>query len=569
MTNLIDILTYIIPLSIRKDWLLSKRNFFDAEEKRTEALEEEYEKNGTHPSKRFYEPYEDKPSRNPTAWGCYCITYIIDLDGLMFTVEDYFAKFRLRNIPRGDDGKLWLEYLTMDAFGNYVLVPETPQKYCVRFCGEDAEPVSEKDLNLYRTFADDVKIIDESIWMSQALGQTFSPTYIIASTITKALMMAHNHKFREECYRTLTPGEDTFYQIAEILLRAASPAGVSLSQTLSVENPSYSCYLGGFDGKFYKYRGCTILITKDCSNYERLKANTGLAVAHAQETGTDISTVIIFSIWHVAVVIISGAVSGKLRVSRSSLYPFLAKFGFEELDKALSLLAQYLRPHCVDGSFSKWDASGGGLSGRINQSLPYDVLVQIMRLVDFKTYDAFALVSKSMRKEWFLRPRICNYTISCVKSADVQLYRYFPRCTLQATREEDGESVTLHLFYEIPCVYKGFKDGDDYCECHGQLCCPCPNPCEKKYCRKPVGLRMPNLREARRLEKQSTAEFMVMNYRLGRGKEGGDYFSRTFRPGLSILDTSRCCERCMSVEVTGREPTSVAEKCLYKCMEDN
>lgn len=459
---------------------------------------------------------------------------------------------------------LWLRYLSLDALMNYVLMPDTPRRYCLHFYNKEG-PLSEKGLDLYMTFAGSVKIIDESVWMSRLPGQTCPPTFIIASTVTKALMMAHNPKLREECHQPAIPDRDIFHQIAELLLRAASPAGVSMSYPVSAEVERHNLLMHSYDrlpyrGNFYNYRGCIILLTKDCSNGERLEANIGLAVAHAQETGTDTSTVIILSIWHVAVVLISGAVFGKLEVSQSRAYPFLAGFGSEEFDTALSLLAHYLRPRCVDGPFPTRDVNRGDQSGCTNQSLPFDILVQIMPLVDFRTYDAFSLVSKSLRREWFLHPRICNYTISHAKDMGGVFYRGFPRCTIQATREEDGEPVTLYLSYKVPCL---LEFPEDYYGRFGTVydlpCCECPNLCINKFCRKSVVLRMPVMDQNRLWERVRNGMKLILDSASWENPAGDNHFTSTFPLCLSILDLSKSCGRCMAADVAGRMPTSLAE----------
>ncbi|EJD00568.1 uncharacterized protein FOMMEDRAFT_159307 [Fomitiporia mediterranea MF3/22] len=333
-----------------KEWLEKQKDFYASELERLNELEEELGE----VDEEDIKPYLQMPGfecYRSGLWPNYEYEYTIDLSEERFSVGN--AHFPLWNIPRGDDGKAWIKYLDPDSHG-ICLRPDTPSQHCHRV-PLMLQPVSEAGLAAYRTVALSVKTINESTWMPHRDGKL---SMVLSSTIIRALMMYH---YTDMQSKFLVEGDDAepLQTYAQLLLCAASPAGFMLSSLPA--DPYLGDPVRRPPRAFYRYRGCIIFVTLDCSTLEQLQSNIGLTIEHARENRTDDCTFIIFSIHHIAIAMISGAVTGALHVSHSNIILFFAAFGFEGLETGLHLIAHYLRPHCIDGG--------------VITIIPFDVLI--------------------------------------------------------------------------------------------------------------------------------------------------------------------------------------------------
>ncbi|KAH8112903.1 hypothetical protein DFH11DRAFT_390183 [Phellopilus nigrolimitatus] len=445
-------------------WLEVARNFFEGEARKFKKYEDGRPKGGdsdTELNEEMYAKYYSKPSRRPPS--DYEWTYTLDLDLLAFSINDG-VHFRLNNIPRGEDGKKWIYYLTSDGYGKRCLRPDTPRKYVVTLVS-DVSPTAD-GLAHYETFASDVNHIREDAWLAPENMQVLTTGRSVASIIVRGLIMENYCDLSEAC--RYPPYSDHFQAMATLLVCAAAPGSTSLTGEARHREIIYSGYLKKVrfyfrrtESVFFRFRGCIILLTDKLESREHLRANVGLAVSHARETGVKSCTVLILSILYVAVAVIS--VSGpELRVSQSDIYPVLAAYGNDEeqFSKGLGILTYYLRPHCMEDT-SKSDppfpprktlfpfelpVSNARKNTYVQDpSLPYDILIHIMSLVDSKTYDTFQFVSKVLRREWAAHPRILDYTIAGVAAVNMQTNAYLPDVTLNA-RTRDGLSTSLAIF---------------------------------------------------------------------------------------------------------------------------
>ncbi|EJC99212.1 uncharacterized protein FOMMEDRAFT_31301 [Fomitiporia mediterranea MF3/22] len=379
-----------------KVWLENTRAFYKSEWERIKKLDEENK--DLDENKGDYDPYLYRPRKDLPE--LYCdFNYTIDLDAERFCVYD--AAFPLWNIPRGDNGEDWLQHIAIVGVTNNkcVLWPDTPRQYRVAI---EPTPVSEVGLAVYQALTQNVEIIDESAWMT---FNTDHPRLALASANTRGLMMCHNCQINSAVLTR--EGGKPFHSYSELLLRAASPGGLTLAFRPSTHNNDGNEKGDGGEGEgeedgddkanrntgkplysFYRYRGCIVFVTEDCSTPGHLQANIGLAVGHARETGTNNCTVIIFSIRHVAVAVLTGVISGPLQVAHTRAQPFLEGFG--------------------DGGLEK------------------DVLLHIMELVDSDTHTAFSLLSALRR---------------------------------------NGAHATLIIFYRVFPFYGNCNDGRHCCLC--------------------------------------------------------------------------------------------------------
>ncbi|KAH8112904.1 hypothetical protein DFH11DRAFT_1545444 [Phellopilus nigrolimitatus] len=413
------------PYSQPAAWLEVARNFFEGEARKFKKYEDGRPKSDKSDDvdcekEEFFRHFRycSKPSQKPPSheefvgW-----IYTLDLDLLVFSVDEG-AHFRLNNIPRGEDGKKWIYYLTTDGCGRHCLRPDTPREYVAMLVAN--VPLAEDGLAHYRTFASDITRIREHVWMAPKNTQRLAA-----------------HPLPELRVVVYTPTLATLQMLVQF--------------TEKLKAHSF-----GSEG---------------LQSGDHLRANVGLAVSHTRETGVKSCTVLIFSIHYVAVVMIS--VSGPdLRVSQSDIYPVLAAYGNDEeqFSKGLGILTYYLRPHCIE-DISKFDPPFPPSKTLFtfelpipkarnkiyvqDPSLPYDILTHIMSLVDSKTYDIFQFVSKALRREWAAHPRISDYTIAGVAAVNMQTNTYLPDVTLNA-RTRDGLSTSLTVF----CTETGVKAFD-------------------------------------------------------------------------------------------------------------
>ena len=501
---------------------------------------------------RSYEPYDKRPD-TLLNYGLRCspaFDYIVNLDEEIFAIGPG-AFFSLRNIPRGESGDLWQRFLTYDYSG-ITVQPDFPRDH-PRFPQDNVPPPIHLDNGLasYRKFQGTVKFIDSSSWMPREDHEIRSPSRALSSAITKALLFSHFTSFREA--RRSAVMSERFRFKAEILIRAASPSGFSLRESWRVYNPyTYSPdkmlpFGHVFWGqRMFRYRGCVIFLTQGCSSDEYLQAHVGLAIRHARDTGKDRCTFIIFSIAHVAVAVISGALSDQPEVSHSKLYSFLETFGSDEFEEAFGLLTHYLRPHCIDGG-AILRTAGEGVQGAI---LPWDILQRIMQAVDDETYDKFRLVCKGLRRDWFLHPRVDGFTVNSVGNSSYRTFKHIPRFILHVT-DRDGCETTLCLFGQVPCGYTHHELG---CRC--EPCCPCSNLCEGKVCHCKVELRLPPLAEVEAdiVNLSDPDKWLRKSRRECRALlEDG----KVFRTDLRLVDLCRSREYCCGdyTESSCSEPT--------------
>ncbi|EJD00560.1 uncharacterized protein FOMMEDRAFT_30559 [Fomitiporia mediterranea MF3/22] len=502
----------------------------DAYKDRIKKLEEELGELG----EEDLEPYIQRPSRNSGPDPNYDYYYYVDLDSERFGVAA--AQFRLWDIPRGDDGEEWIQYIDADGFHISVLRPDTPRQYCYRSMHKPLS-VSEDGLAAYQAEASSIDMIDESTWMNSSAGH---PSLVLASAITRGLMMYDNGRIyaaRVKKHRNVTA--ILYHNYAEILLRAASPSGFMLSfAPRKSDFPSYPSREPTYT--HYRYRGCVVSVVEDCSTPEHLHAAIGLAIQHARDVGKDACTFIIFSIQHIAVAEVKGAVSGTLHVSQSNFQPYMDAFGYEGLEKGLSLAAHYLHPHCIDGGAIKFVSSEANTKNPNCPPLPLDILLRIMELVDIKTYDTLSQVCKALRKGWFQQPRLCDYKIASCRSFEMEPCNYLTGAMLRGLRI-DGMVTSLLVYYP---VHRFHDDADHrkYVDWYDNSCCPCSHLCVEKKCAKPLQLQaVPGSKNIYKFEDTR----MIYGSR-GQKNCYGEYICswNKYMPGLFIMDSDNVCEVC-------------------------
>ncbi|EJD00559.1 uncharacterized protein FOMMEDRAFT_22328 [Fomitiporia mediterranea MF3/22] len=213
-------------------------------------------------------------------------------------------------------------------------------------------------------------------------------------------------------------------------------------------------------------------------------------------------------------------------------------FGYETLEKSLSLIAHYLRPHCIADSAIKYVLPEEDSKIPSYASLPLDVLLRVMELVDSKTYDTFSLVCKSLRKEWFLHPRVSDYRINAAETFEMEICNYLPRARLHGFRA-DGTATSLLIFYPV----HRFHDDDDCknrIKCRYNSCCSCPHLCIEKKCPKPLQLQAPL---------ESKGIYRIDETRTERQDGESLYWEyiwswEEYMPGLVLMDPNNVCEIC-------------------------
>ncbi|KAH8113171.1 hypothetical protein DFH11DRAFT_1776775, partial [Phellopilus nigrolimitatus] len=472
-----------------KAWLEVARDFFEGEARKFKKFEDDRSKSDNVDREdedylRYFR-YRSKPSQKPPSLTVGWI-YTLDLDLLVFSV-DKGAHFHLENIPRGEDGKKWIYYLTSDGCRKHCLRPDTPREYVAMLVAD--VPSTEDGLAHYRTFASDINRIREHVWMAPENMQALTAGRSVASIVVRGLIMTNYCDLSEACkYPSYSV---RFRAMAKLLVCAAAPGSTSLIVARHRELIDYlknaRLQFGRTENVFFRYRGCIILLTNRLETMEHLLANVWSAVMHARETDAKSCTVLIFSIRCVAVAVIS--ISGpKLRVSLSEIYPVLAAYGIDEerFSKGLGILTYYLRPHCV-GDISKADLPFPPSKTNFtfefpvssarkyiqDPSLPYDILIHIMSLVDSKTYNIFQFLSKALRREWAAHPRVSDYTISGVANVNIQTNTYLPDVTFKA-RTRDGLSTSLTIF----CTEEGQRAFDS--EKDDSSCLAYPSPYANK-----------------------------------------------------------------------------------------
>ncbi|KAH8113165.1 hypothetical protein DFH11DRAFT_1603370 [Phellopilus nigrolimitatus] len=481
-------------------WLKEKRYFYDIESERFRQYQNtrvswEFEK-----MEEVYAKYFIKPRRRHPVLD-YEISifwiYTLDLDRLIFSVDEG-ACFRLDNIPRGEDSRKWIRYLSLDGCGKYCLRPDTPGVYVAPPLFLPL-PSTELEKNAYlRAFPPSIGRLKESAWLAPEEDQALVTSAAVASAIVRGVIMDYCCDIFVAC--NLPPESDQFQAMAELVLRAAAPGSLILTEACG-RAPSE--YLRGRSSKgkdqtvFYRFRGCIILLTNKLDANEHLKENIGLAVSHAVKSMTLNCTVLIFSILRVAVAVIS--IRGyNVRVSVSEVYQVVEAYGRneEEFRISLRLLSHFLRPHCTGASSSltvplnRWPltfrSSASGTRRPIkNPSLPYKVIFRIMRFADSETYSRFQFVSKALRREWAAHPRISDYTIQGVTTVNRQENIHLPDVTFSAWTK-DGSLTPLDVFY-TELHAKDFNFEEDF-----QSSPTYPSPyANKKAHWKPLVIRLP------------------------------------------------------------------------------
>jgi len=167
----------------------------------------------------------------------------------------------------------------------------------------------------------------------------------------------------------------------------------------------------------------------------------GMVVRRARELDLKDCTAILWSVDHVAVVVISGD-----KVSCSDAIPVAAAIGRDDkkFKQGLRLIAHYFPPPCAEG--------GAYFTSR----LPLDIFVRVLEFADAGTALSVGRTSKALRLEWLKRPAIGPYTLLSASAPDGE----FVAQAHSSGKEEVHAPVKL--FIQLPTC-RSFGDSDSEC----------------------------------------------------------------------------------------------------------
>ncbi|KLO05611.1 hypothetical protein SCHPADRAFT_1002812 [Schizopora paradoxa] len=344
-------------------------------------------------------------------------SFLFDLDKLIFTMDER-VHFPLDNLPPYDE---WITYLAQDGSEYSCILPSTPDMYR-DLVNRRMDPIRKltsrenEDLTLYEETRPE--IIGASSWGSETAPQWLTPARHLAKIAFTGFVSARysiisNVKFQEL----------VFEDLAMELLTAGAPAGSILTedkhvvsdwiwkhQIKSSRDPEYarlrlSCGVEPPPKRTrcnaFWYRGRLIVLVRTLKIIKsHFQSKIGFVIRRAREKGLQECTAILWSIQHVAVVVVSGE-----KVSHSKVIPVVAAFrkegakckrGFE---KGVELLIHFLSPIA---------SSGGFLSAR----LPLDSFIRIMDFTDKSTSAALGMTSKALRHEYLRYPWIGPFIVT-------------------------------------------------------------------------------------------------------------------------------------------------------------
>ncbi|TDL16210.1 hypothetical protein BD410DRAFT_808262 [Rickenella mellea] len=229
-----------------------------------------------------------------------------DAEELRAFIINKLVAFRFANIPRGEDGNAWMQYLDFDCdgFGYDHVEPSTPHQYALILSRTPPEP-SPSGLDRYGEL--EIKALAQSEWTSQDLNlsQQFS------LHAAEGLIMLHYHSFSTLAMNT--PESLTFQTFALGLLSTTAEGLIWISPNPYIERkidnllPTFTSWVESKDWErpgacFHWFRDVLIWFASDLDHEPNRKAAVGLVVAMIQEHNLDYCIALVFSVRHLIVV---------------------------------------------------------------------------------------------------------------------------------------------------------------------------------------------------------------------------------------------------------------------------
>ncbi len=136
---------------------------------------------------------------------------------------------------------------------------------------------------------------------------------------------------------------------------------------------------------YFWFRDRLISLVRTLEDAEHFKADVGIILRWMKEKGLSELTSILWSIHHVAVLVVSGD-----KVSHSDPIPVAAALGRdrEKMTEGLKLIMHYLPLRATEGNTSS------------NRRIPLDVFLRIMDFSDPETKTTLGQTSKILRYAW-------------------------------------------------------------------------------------------------------------------------------------------------------------------------
>lgn len=327
--------------------------------------------------------------------------YVHDLDQLAFTVDDKIH-FRLDNLP---SAKEWMRYIAKDGSNIKCIAPWTPDKYRGEFVAHPIKPLSDdeqKDLEYYNNLPFGVETIHPSTWLKPAppnLALQEKVSFLAAEGFMTA---RYSHITNIQRYLN---NPVVFEDLAKDVLTAACHGGSMFTldeQTARtwtcdvIHNPK------AYNRKridYYWYRDRLICLVPSLDHTDHFKAEVGIVVRWMKESNLSEVTAILWSIRHVAVLVVSGD-----KVTHSDPIPVAAALGKgrDKLQEGLKLISHYLPIPIVESDPS------------FDCRVPLDIIIRIMDVSDYETSAALGQTSKTLRYEWLRHPFFGPYRLfSC------------------------------------------------------------------------------------------------------------------------------------------------------------
>ncbi|KLO08701.1 hypothetical protein SCHPADRAFT_944251 [Schizopora paradoxa] len=355
----------------------------------------------------------------------YEYSYLYDLDNMVFCMSER-VYFPLDNLPPYEE---WITYIGEDGAENPCILPSTPEFYQT-LVDDRLSPIrdlcswEEWNLKLYKGVASD---IDPSVWCNAVVPHSLSVARKLAKVVFTGFITA-----RYSAVSTITTNFDNFVfeDLAMELLTAAAPANSKFTSNSNVADewvhqhrvkngPEYAIVrkynripdpLWRMRNNAFWFRGRLVVLARTLVREDHLKSKIGFVIRRAKKKKLEECTAILWSVHHVAVVIVSGE-----KVSHSRVIPVVAAFGKEgadckrDFDQGLELLMHYLSPIA---------ANGGALLG---SRLSMDIFVRIMDFTNERTSAALGRTSKALRVEWLKHPWIGPFVITGPSQDDDEL----------------------------------------------------------------------------------------------------------------------------------------------------
>ncbi|KLO05593.1 hypothetical protein SCHPADRAFT_720078 [Schizopora paradoxa] len=386
-------------------------------------------------------------------------SYLYDLDHMVFVISERVF-FPLDNLPHYEE---WVAYLAVDGALDLCISPSTPDMFR-RLVDERINSIKtleaweKEDLKLYE------KVVPSMIEPSTLYGAP-APRWLSSVRNLAKEIFAGFISARYSAISTISMNfeELVFQDLAMELLTSAAPINSTFMADPEVAQSWVRKYelLNSFDEewvrdrKFYGiddpperercnafwFRGRLIVLARTLVKEDHFKAKVGFVVRRTREKGLRECTALLWSVHHIAIVVVSGE-----KVSHSKVIPVVAAFGREnaeyerQFDKAVELLVHHLTPIAIDGGCF------------FRARLPLDIFIRIRDFADEETCAALGMTSKTLRLEHLKHPWIGPYVMTNASRDDDGFY---------ARHEETGRryKITIQPFPCLPYLdYDAIED---------------------------------------------------------------------------------------------------------------